>query len=96
MENLKYKSILLKFHDLLLEKIDPDKVLHQLIRAGVFTYRERERIKEKQTQKDKSEQLLTILAKKEPRAYEEFVKALKKYDPSLACQLLEEGRYSVG
>ncbi len=96
MENIKYKNILFEFQEMLLENLDPEEVSHQLTEAGVLTPDDKDKIKEKQTRKDKSEQLLMILATKGPAAYEEFVKALEKDHCSLACQLLKEGRYSAG
>ncbi len=93
MEKIKYKNILFKFQELLLENLDPEVVSLQLTEAGVLTPDDKDRIEEKQTRKGKSEQLLLILATKGPAAYEEFVKALEKDHSSLACQLLKEGRY---
>lgn len=96
MENIKYKNILLKFHVLLLQNLDPNDVLLQLLTAGVLTSHDQEKIEEKPSQKEKSEELLMILATKGLRAYEEFVKALEKDQCFLACQLLKEGTYSAG
>lgn len=96
MENIKYKNILLKFHVLLLEKLDPNEVSLHLLTAGVLTSHDKEKIAEKLSQKEKSEELLMILATKGLRAYEEFVKALEKDQCFLACQLLKEGTYSAG
>ena len=92
MENIKYKNILLKFYVLLLEKLDPNKVLLQLLTAGVLTSDDKEKIEEKPLQREKNEELLMMLATKGPRAYEEFVKALEMDQCFLACQLLKEGR----
>ena len=72
----------LKYENLLPENIDPNKILHQLTRVGVFTYSEYEIIKGKQSRKDKSELLMTILATKGPRARKELVKILEKHDSS--------------
>ena len=95
MENIKYKNILLKFYLLLLEKLDPNEVSVQLLTAGVLTSDDKEKVDEKPSQREKSEELLMILATKGPRAYEEFVKALEKDHSYLACQLLKEGTYSA-
>ncbi|XP_020622142.1 uncharacterized protein LOC110059758 isoform X3 [Orbicella faveolata] len=91
MEKITYKNILLKFYVLLLEKLDPNEVSHQLLTAGVLTSDDKEKIEENPSQKEKSAELLMILATKGPRAYEEFVKTLEKDQCSLACQLLKEG-----
>lgn len=96
VENIKYKNILLKFRELLLENLDPNKVLLQLLTAGVLTSDDKEKIEEKPSQRGKNEELLMMLATKGPRAYEEFVKALEKDHCFLACQLLKEGMYSLG
>ena len=96
MENIKYKNILLKFRELLLENLDPHKVLLQLLTAGVLTSDDKEKIGEKPSQREKNEELLMMLATKGPRAYEEFVKALEKDHCFLACQLLKEGLYRMG
>lgn len=96
MENIKCKNILLKFRELLLEKLDANEVSLQLLSAGVLTSDDNEKIEEKPSQREKSEELLMTLATKGPRAYEEFVKALEKDHCFLACQLLKEGIYSAG
>lgn len=96
VENIKYKNILLKFRELLLGNLDPNKVLLQLLTAGVLTSDDKENIEEKPSQRGKNEELLMMLATKGPRAYEEFVKALEKDHCFLACQLLKEGMYSLG
>jgi len=93
MENIKYKNILLKFYVPLLEKLDPNEVSVQLLTAGVLTSGDKEKVEEKPSQREKSEELLMILATKGPRAYEEFVKALEKNHCFLAYQLLKEGVY---
>ena len=95
VENIKCKNILLKFRDLLLENLDPNKVSLQLLTAGVLTSDDKDKIEENPSQKEKNEELLMMLATKGPRAYEEFVKALEKDHCFLACQLLKEGMYSV-
>lgn len=91
MQNIKYKNTLLKFRELLLENLDPNKVSRQLLTAGVLTSDDKEKIEENPSQREKSEELLMMLATKGPRAYEEFVKALEKDQYFLACQLLKEG-----
>ena len=96
MEKMKFKNILLKFHKLLLEKLDPNEVSLQLLAAGVLTSDEKQKIDKKPSQKEKSEELLMMLVTKGPRAYEEFVKALEKDHCFLACQLLKEGMCSAG
>lgn len=96
MENIKYKNILLKFYVLLLERLDPNEISVQLLTAGVLTSDDKEKVGEKPSQREKSEELLMILATKGPRAYEEFVKVLEKNHCFLACQLLKEGAYSAG
>jgi len=96
MEHIKYKNILLKFYVLLLEKLDPNEVSVQLLTAGVLTPGDIEKVEEKPSQREKSEELLMILATKGPKAYKEFVKALEKNQCFLACQLLKEGAYSAG
>ena len=78
-----------------MEKLDPEEVSAQLMKAGVLTSQDKDKIDEKHTRKDKSEQLLLILATKGPWAYEEFVKALEKDHCFLACQLLKEGKYNA-
>ena len=93
MENIKYKNILFKFQELILENLDPKEVSIQLTRAGVLTSDDKDKIEEKVTQKNKSEQLLMISATKGPEAYEEFVKALENDHCFLACKLLKEGGY---
>ena len=65
-----------------MENIDPNKILERLLRVGVFTDSEYERIKERQSRKDKSELLITILAMKRPAAHEELMKILEKYKSS--------------
>jgi len=96
MENIKYINILLKFREQLLEKLDPYEVSIQLVTAGVLTSDEKQKIEKKHSQREKSEELLMMLASKGPREYEEFVKALEKDQCFLACQLLKEGMYSAG
>ena len=77
----------------MLKNLDPKEVSIQLAKAGVLTSDDKDKIEEKGTQRDKSEQLLMILATKGPRAYEEFVKALENDHCFLACKLLKEGRF---
>ena len=96
MENIKYKNILLKFRELLLEKLDANEVSLQLLSAGVLTSDDKEKIEEKPSQREKSEELLMTLVTKGPRAYEEFVRALEKDHCFLVCQLLKEGIYRAG
>jgi len=96
MENIRYKNILLKFYVLLLERLDPSKVSRQLLTTDVLTPDDKTKIEEKLSQKEKSEELLMMLATKGPRAHDEFVKTLEKDHCSLACQLLKEGRYFAG
>ena len=96
MENIKYKNILLKFRELFLENLDPNEVSRQLVKAGVLTSDEKEKIEENPSQREKVEELLMMLATKGPRAYEEFVKVLEEDHCFLACQLLKEGMYSRG
>lgn len=96
VENIKYKNILLKFRELLLENLDPDKVSLQLLTAGVLTSDDKEKIEENPSQREKSEELLMMLATKGPRAYKEFMKTLEESHCFLAFQLLKEGMYSVG
>ena len=96
VENIKYKNILLKFRELLLENLDPNELSLQLLTAGVLTSDDKEKIDENPSQREKSEELLLMLATKGRRAYEEFKKALEKDHCFLACQLLKEGMYSVG
>ena len=91
VENIKYKNILLKFRELLLENLDPNEVSLQLLTAGVLTSDDKDKIEENPSQREKNEELLMMLATKGPRAYEEFVKALEKDHCFLACQLLKEG-----
>jgi len=95
-EIIKYKNILLKFYVPLLEKLDPNEVSLQLLTAGVLTSDDKEKIEQNPSQREKSEELLMILATKGPRAYEEFLKTLEKDQCSLACQLLKEGMYFAG
>ena len=95
MENIKYKNILLKFREQLLQKLDPHEVLRQLLTAGVLTSNDKEKIEEKHSQREKNEELLMMLATKGPKAYEELVKVLEKDHCFLACQLLKEGTYSA-
>ena len=96
MENIKYINILLKFREQLLEKLAPHEVSIQLLTAGVLTSDDKQKIEEKHSQREKSEELLMMLATKGPRAYEEFVKTLEKDQCFLACQLLKEGMYNAG
>lgn len=92
MENIYYQDILSKFHQLLLENLNLEKVLHQLIRFGVLTDSDLGEIKKETTQKDKIAQLLMIIRKKGAGAYENFLEALEKGQDFLARQLLKEGR----
>ena len=55
MENIKYKNILLKFYVLLLEKLDPNEVSVQLLTVGVLTSDDKEKVEEKSSQREKSE-----------------------------------------
>jgi len=96
MENIKYKNILLKFYVLLLENLDPNEVSALMLTAGVLTSGDIEKVEEKPSQREKSEELLIILSMKGPRAYQELVKALENNHCFLACQLLKEGAYSAG
>ena len=86
----------MKFREQLLENLDPHEVSIQLLSAGVLTSDDKQKIEENPSQREKSGELLIMLAKKGPRAYEEFVKVLEKDQCSLAYQLLKEGMYSAG
>ncbi|KAL9967529.1 hypothetical protein ACROYT_G025775 [Oculina patagonica] len=87
----RHRKILIKCHEALVEDLEPTDVFRHLIQNEVLTFHLQERIRNiDPTPRGRSEQLLSILPNRGPRAYEVFVKALEKTQPFLACLLLRE------
>jgi len=77
----------------LVKDLEPEKLFPYLIQEGIMTSGDKERINKIDKRKRQSEEFLSILPARGPRAYQEFVKALEEKQPCLACILLREGRY---
>ena len=91
----KQRDLLSKCHVPLVKDLVPKKLFPHLIQEEVMTSDDKERINKIDKRKRQSEEFLSILPKRGPRAYQEFVKALEEKQPSLACILLREGRYII-
>jgi len=86
----KHRNILRRCHVSLVEDLEPEKLFHYLMQEGIMTSGDKERINKIDKRKRQSEEFLSILPARGPRAYQEFVKALEEKQPCLACILLRE------
>ena len=77
----------------LVKDLEPKKLFPHLIQEGIMTSGDKERVNKIDKLKRQSEEFLSMLPARGPRAYQEFVKALEEKQPCLACILLREGWY---
>ncbi|XP_020629991.1 caspase-2-like [Orbicella faveolata] len=86
----KHRNILRRCHASLVKDLEPKKLFPHLIQEGIMTSDDTKRINKIDKRKRQSQEFLSILPARGPRAYQEFVKALEEKQPSLACILLRE------
>ncbi|ELT89813.1 hypothetical protein CAPTEDRAFT_78897, partial [Capitella teleta] len=61
--------------------LEPIDIYDQLIKGGVFTFEDKERIDREFTRADKARELISVLCRKGPRAFGVFRDALKPKYP---------------
>jgi len=88
----KHIDILRRRHVVLVRDLEPKKLFANLIQERVMTPDDQQEINKISTRISQSEEFLSILPRRGPTAYPEFVKALEEKQPFLACILLREGR----
>ena len=76
---------------LLRRDLEPKKILPHLVSKKILDRIDAQKIKGKDTREESCEELLEMLPRKGPNAFQEFVKALKKVQLFLAESLEAEG-----
>lgn len=85
-----HRTILRKNRQHLIRDLEPLKILNDL--AEIFDEDDRDEVKAESTRKDQVEVLLDKLPKKGPKVFEDFLRALNKRQPHLACPMIDESR----
>ena len=91
----KHRDILRSCHVALVTDLEPEMLFAHLIQERVMTPDDQEKINKIATRKLQSEEFLSILPRRGPKAYQEFVNALEENQSFLACKLLREGKYII-
>ena len=86
--NDKHRDILRRHWSLLRKDLEPTKLLPYLV--NILDVTDEQEVKVKATREDRIDQLLEILPRRGPKAFDEFVKALQEVQPFLASPLIQE------
>ncbi|KAJ7377788.1 hypothetical protein OS493_026355 [Desmophyllum pertusum] len=83
----KHRTILRKHRTALVDNLEPSKLLNSL---DVLDDDDRDKLKSVQIRKEQAEELLDILSRRGPEAFQNFVAALYKSQEFLAKRLIQE------
>ena len=86
--NDKHRDILRRHWSSLRRDLEPTKLLPYLV--NILDVTDEQEVKVKATREDRIDQLLEILPRRGPKAFDEFVKALQEVQPFLASPLIQE------
>ena len=86
--NDKHRDILRRHWSSLRRDLEPTRLLPYLV--NILDVTDEQEVKVKATREDKIDQLLEILPRRGPKAFDEFVKALQEVQPFLASPLIQE------
>ena len=91
----KHRDILKSCHVALVTDLEPEMLFAHLIQEGIMISDDQEEITKIARRTRRNEEFLSILSRRGPTAYQEFVKALEENQSFLACKLLREGKYFI-
>ena len=86
--NDKHRDILRRHWSSLRKDLEPTRLLPYLV--NILDVTDEQEVKVKATREDSVDQLLEILPRRGPKAFDEFVKALQEVQPFLASPLIQE------
>ena len=89
----KHREILRRNWSTLRRDLEPMRLLHHLV--NVLDDTDVEKIKMRHTREDASDNLLEILPRRGPKAFEDFVKALQEVQPHLASPLIQQSGKNI-
>lgn len=86
-----YQDILSKHTSTLVKDLEPEKLMLHLDQMDIIDENDGAKVRSRKTRSGMNEALLTTLTKRGPKAFRTLVEGLQKFQPSLACILLQEG-----
>ena len=86
-----YQDILSKHTSTLVKDLEPEKLMLHLDQMDIIDENDGAKIRSTKTRTDMNEALLATLKKRGAKAFRTLVEGLQKFQPSLACILLQEG-----
>ena len=87
-----YRNILRNCRKVLVEDMEPNKVLLQMVDPHLFTTEDEHEVKAEKTRHEQAEKFLDMLVRKGARAYEIFKETIKEVHPHLANVVLSAGK----
>ena len=90
-----YQDILRKHTSTLVKDLEPEKLMLHLDQMDIIDENDGAKIRSTKTRTDMNEALLTALTKRGAKAFRTLVEGLQKFQPSLACILLQEGTWHL-